>query len=796
MNKMIMALAAVAVGTVWADRIVVSEDAGRVVKFAAEELQMHLETIAGEKLPIVTDAAPQAGYEYRVGPSKRTLFRTGDLAPQVWTINATDDAVELVGLDDPKAGSGLPGLFDDQGSLYAVYEFLERDGGVVWADSTDYGTVFTKHGRIRPAKGCRRGKPFIRYRAGAPLDHDRYEPMLWKPTVEGGRRYLAFAYSGKDKKAIELQKRRFMRRHRLGGDYAPANHSFYWFYDRFWNKGNRNFIASRPEFFAQGYTGEPPQLCYSNPATVEQVITDVRAYFDNGGFTNTYRNVGARGYGWGRNSYCLEPMDNSSFCRCAQCEKEYELDREKDHSQHATHWFAFVNKVARAIRKSHPGKRIATLAYASHEGLPTGIKLEDNVVVYFCISANRTCYSALLDEQLARMKQWRAAYPKQPLAMWLYNTFPLEITNNGGFHCFPGFFADEAEKQYRLFRDLDISAGIFHCGFNGEVDNYMQCAWMLDPSRAAADLLDEYFAGTGAAAAPLKAFYRTVERRYCDKSLYPKGAVHQTVQLAWSVLGDAETMAKLEKLMAAAETAAKTPFEQARVKCFKLGVWDYMKEGYDAYTVRAAAPVPHWTAVRIPAAGGDVAKVDWASVGAEPITYYDRGSRTPSSFKGGTVRLANDGEWLYLELTERCETARLVNSPGIACFDTWEFLFERQKAQPFRYYLSAPDGRMSAASYGEVNWRQNVPAAESGDAAYGAKCVTDVSKPDVWTARYAFPLKTMLEKPVKPGETIYFNITRVAGGGVTGTGKRFDILVLNPYTTVHTSDRAGEILVK
>lgn len=260
MNKMVMVLAAAAVGTVWADQIVISEDAGRVVKFAAEELQAHLEEISGEKIPVVTDTAPQAGYEYRVGPSKRTLFQSGDIAPQVWTINATDDAVELVGLDDPALGSGLPGLYADQGSLYAVYEFLERDGGVIWADSTDYGTVFTKHGKIRPSKGCRRGKPFVRYRGGAPLDGDRYEPMLWKRGVDGGKRYLAFAYSGKDEKAIMQQKRLFMRRRRLGGDYAPANHSFYWCYDRFWNEKCERFVAKRPEYFAKGYVGVPPQM--------------------------------------------------------------------------------------------------------------------------------------------------------------------------------------------------------------------------------------------------------------------------------------------------------------------------------------------------------------------------------------------------------------------------------------------------------------------------------------------------------------------------------------------------------
>ena len=781
----------------YADQIVIASDAGKVVRFAAAELQWHLKEITGETPAIVPDDAARSGYEYRVGASKRTRLQADDLAPQVWTINATDEAVEFVGRDNPEKGEGLPGLYVDQGSLYAVYEFLEKDCGVVWADSTEYGTVFTKHGVMHPAAGFRRGRPFIRYRGGAPLDHDRYEPELWKRGSEGLKRYNEFAYPGLSEKEIQARKRIFLRRHRLGGDLACANHSFYWCYERFLQKDHPNFEEYHPEYFAKGYVGTPPQMCYTDPGFIARTIKDIREYFDNGiGYTKRYRNIGAVGYNWGRNNYCLEPMDNGSFCKCERCVKEYEPERSAEQSEQSTHWFKFVNTVAREIKKSHPGKHITTLAYFTHKGLPTGIKLEDNVVVYFCITANRTCYSKLLDTELEQMRAWRRAYPKQPLAMWLYNTFPLEIANNGGFNCFPGFFAEEAAAQYRLFKELDVSSGIFHCGFNGEIDNYMQCEWMIDPTRRTEAMLDEYFAGCGAAAKPLKEFYRTVERRYCDKSLYPEGAVHQTVQLAWGALGDEATMTKLEKLIGEAEAAAATDFEKARVKCFRLAVWDYMKEGYDAYTVRTKTPVPHWTAERIAAAGGDTAKVDWNSLAAVPVTYYDRGAATESSFKGGTVRLANDGAYLYLELTEKCATAKLVNAPAIACFDTWEFLFERQRAQPFRYYLSAPDGRIVGSSWGEVNWRQNVPAEESGDKAYGAKCTTDLSRPDVWTARYAFPLARMLDKPVAPGETIYFNIVRVAGGEVANTGKRFDILVLNPYTTVHTSDRAGEILLK
>ena len=818
MKSKVLTLAALTLGAAYADQIVIASDAGRVVKYAAEELQLHLAEIIGEKLPIVTDDKPVSGFEYRVGPSARTYFKKGDLGHQVWTINSTDNAIEFVGLDSFEKRAGIPDIFENQGSLYAVYEFLQRDCGVIWADSTDYGTTFTKKGKIYSGKkgfwasivsffggnddiyvekGIRRGKPFMKYRGGSPLDRNRYSPTIWKAGTDGYKAYNQVAYNGKSEKEIMEQQKRFMCRQRLGGYFAPANHSFYWYYDRFFNEKHVNFEKKHPNIFAKGYVGLPPQLCYSHPDTIKQVVEDIREYFDKGGFKKRYRNVSVLGYIWGKDTYCLEPMDNASFCKCENCTKEYEPERKKDRSYQSTHWFKFVNAVAREIKKSHPDKMITTLAYAAHEGVPTNMKMEDNVIVYFCISGNRTPYHNLVHKQMGLMEEWRKKYPKTPMAMWLYNTFPLEIANNGGFHCFPGFFADEAERQYKEFKRMNVTEGIFHCGFNGEVDNYMQCQWMIDPDRKAADMLDEYFAGCGKAAEPLKKFYRLVEKRYCDKNLYPKGSGHQTVQLAWGTLGTKEVMDKLGSFIAEAEKLAETDFEKARVKCFKLGIWDYMKQGFDSYTVRNAAPTPKWVAERTKDAGGDVTKVDWNSIKAEEVTYYNRGAGTKSTFKGGTRRIAHDGKWLYIEIVENCETAKLVNSPAIACFDDWEILLACQRGQPFRYWLSAPDARIAGISWGEVNWRQNVSAKESGHPSYHVKCWTDTSKPNQWTSRWAFPFDKMLNKPIKTGDTIYFNIIRVASGDVAKTGKRFDIIsVDNPYITVHTSDRTGEIILK
>lgn len=801
-KQMMMAAAVVAVTNVNALQlaengqakavIVVAAKATKAARFAADELKLHLDGITGGNFQIVTDSTPIAGGTPKILVGATSLAPTKTFAPQEFLVDIGADTIELAGLDKQDFARGMPNVFDAQGTMYAVYDFLENSLGVVWADATDYGTLLPPQPTLRLAPTTRRAQPFIAYRGGsAGLEQDRFDVHYWKPGSAEDKEYEKVAFAG------DAQKRRaanalFLRRHRIGGDKAPANHSFYWCYDRFWNEKSPRFVAKYPEYFAKGYVGEPPQMCYTDEGFIQQTIADIRSYFDNGGYTNTYRNIGARGFTWGENNYCLEPMDNSSFCKCARCTAEYEMARAADHSQHATHWFRFVNRVAREIKKTHPSKHITTLAYASHEGIPTNMELEDNVVVYFCISANRTCYSYLLDDQLKRVREWRARYPKLKMALWLYNCFPMEIADNGGFNAFPGFFADEAARQFRFFKELNIANGIFFCGIGEAVDAFMAMEWCVNPDLTADELLDKYFSTYGAAGKYLKEFYRTVEKRYCDKTLYEPRAVHQTVQQAWKVLGNKETMDKLAKLMAQAEAAATTPREKAHLAVWQKSVWDYMKKGYETFVVRDAAPRPQWRAQRIASAGGDPDKVAWSAIAPTTVPLYIKGGDQVRSDIREQIRWAHDGEYLYLEMTEWVDPTKLHISPMIAAYDTWEWLFALQNAQPYRYYMSGPDGRMEGLSFGEVNWRQGVSAKESGHPSYNAVCRTDCTARDHWISRWAFPLKGFLNEPVKPGAKVFVNATRVMGPTLCGE-PRFGIFTLCSHTTVHTCDRSAQL---
>ena len=777
-------------------QIVIAADAGRIERFAASELKLHLDEMTGADFKIVSDAAPSAGYEIRVGESRRTKQKNADFDVQEYSFCIGRDSAELIGYDRKTPGSGMPGLYDLQGTMYAVYEFLEKDCGVRWLNPTDYGTYVPKAPTLAVAVRSRRGKPAFRMRGGAGFDNRK--PILWKEGSEGAARYNAFAFASVKAGTVEMRNRQrlFFLRHRAGGEYAIANHSFYGWYPRFLEKKDANFEGYHPEYFAKDQPGRPSQLCYTNPGAIAQAVKDARAYFDNGGYKVAL--PGTRvGYHWGENDFCLEPMDGAGFCRCKECLRYFEPERIKEGSGDSTVWFRFVNAVAKELKKSHPGKTISTLAYSTHEGLPTGVTLEDNVKVHFCVSANRSPTLKLHDDQLARMKQWRDTYPNMKIAMWLYNCFPKLSADSGNFHAFPGYFAHAAEKEFRFFRDIRATEGIFYDGFDGDVDSYLHLAWMLDPSRSADELLDEFFAPYGDCGRHLRRFYTIIEERYCDpRNWPPEEARGENVKIAWGHLGTPEVMAELDRALKDAEAAAKNDFERGTVRLVRLGVWDYMKAGFDEYQMRSASPMPTWTAKRVPAgAAGEPDKVDWSGVKPLNVSYYERGSDNKQPF-ACEMRLGHDGSYLYVELVEHVDPSKLENASRIMPCDTWEFLMAADRAQPYRYYITGPDGRFCCLSYGEINWRQMVPAEESGDLTFKAKAKNDfTSFKDRWIARYSFPLDWAASTPLKPGETLYMNVTRVMCAALAGKD-RFQVYTLTPYTTVHTADRTASVLLE
>ena len=599
----------------------------------------------------------------------------------------------------------------------------------------------------------------------------------------------------------------FLLRSNHGGEKCVANHSLYHYYELYWapskSKDNAQYFAGkRPEIFAQGYQGDPPpQLCYTSPELVKLVAQEARDYFDHGGYP--YKAIlcnAPLGLKWGENYFCVEPMDNTSFCKCANCQKLVATGKSQcdgeffSQGNDSDYMFNFINLVAKEVKKTHPGKNLVCCAYMSHAWIPKEVKLDPYVAVQFCFASDSAPWAKLeYDHEWRLAQKWgeEAKASGRPLYAWCYfGHLYRAIADSGNFYCFPGFFAHAIAKELKMYQ-ANGYRGMYHCGLAPEPGAYVTFRLMDDASLDVDALLDEYFTGLhGAAAAPLKQLFLEIEKVYCDPELRPKdkNLSPHSIETAWNLLGTAERMAGWGKLMDEARALAATEREKRNVELFDLAFWKYMQQGRAQYVERSSAPIPSAAVPAVPEAGGDLTKVAWDKSTTLGGGWFNRGGGQPAA-RRLSGRIAHDSDWLYVELTDPCDTKKLTDSPSIACYDDWELYFSSQRAKPARQFLVGPTGRVGACLNGEDNGRMFVPFPE-----HGAKAASDTSDPGKWVERVAIPLKNLVPGGVKPNGKVYLNLVRVSGPAISGAEIGIDTWV--PFTTVIEVDRSAEITLQ
>jgi len=759
--------------------IVLAKQPTRAAQFAAYELQWHLKQITGGDFRIVRDDEPVQGLAILVGDSLpvRTLgIDPRQLDKQAYVIRFTPGALVLAGRDKDDRGSvrydqtpsqqafsTWPGIWDEQGTMYAVYDFLERYCNVRWLTPTESGTDCPKQATLSVTGSELQRAPFMKYRYAAYPSSENYDAYtgLWPTGSEGYKKWEAAAYPELhrrfDSGGYGLAKRGwnmlFRLRRREGGEPCPGNHSLYGYYRRFWaaEKGQEPLFEGRhADWFAQGYESQPPQMCYTSRGLIEQVAKDACEFFETG---KTYPGAQAAG-----DYFCVEPMDNAQFCTCSNCQSRL-TGRDADspfftNGRHSDYFFHFVNEVAKLVARKHPDKHIVCLAYMTHGAPPQKFRLEPNVLVQYCFACNRLNFDrASYEHEINLLQRWRQEYPDRTLYLWLYYTFPVEIANNGKFHCFPGFFARAIESQFALFRKYDYR-GAFHCGYGQEVEAYATYRLMDDPTLNMDTLLDEYFTRLyGPAAQPLRTFYSVVEQAYGDPANYPEeiaackieGHHHQTEEVAWGYLGNAKRMETLGRLMDEAKAAAQTAEQQRRVALFEKGTWDYMTAGRKRYVEHVKARYGGGASMlRVPFSSRGPLQSDLREIDAAEALSLSRW-RSPiaePTRRKVAARLIHDGTYLCVQLEERCGPAGLKSTGDIVSGDYWQVLFANRPGGPVRNLLLNAAGHLLL------------------DGLPYTAAVSSENKTGVCVVRVALPLT---QTGVSSGGRLYLNVARRSG---------------------------------
>ncbi|MDD5706234.1 MAG: DUF4838 domain-containing protein [Kiritimatiellae bacterium] len=815
--------------------IVLAEKPTRAAQFAAFELQWHVKAMTGAELPIYRGESPLAGVRIHVGDGAEARARglnQESFRPQEYAVQGGHDEILLVGKDladfdevtvDPDAwadgarNANWPGLWEERGTLHAVYDFLSDNCGVRWLAPTETGVWILERPTLAVSVRDVRRRPSFRYRDMDfnAFSHDKGISMFEgasSPAKDAGfDAWEALAFQDLHRRYPEAATYRaaktrwmglYFLRMRDGGEKSFGCHSMYHYFNLFWRpspnpEAARHFAGKRPEYFAKGYGGEePPQLCYTSTGLIDQVVKEGRDYFDHGGYSaEAMLNGSPRGYAWGEDYFAVEPMDNVSFCRCSDCQAFIELGKDhgagayKAKGAHSDYFFNFVNEVAKGIGETHPDKRVLALAYGSHSWPPKSIALASNVALQFCFMASGSPFDSLnFENELRLLRAWASdcRTTGRSLSLWTYNMNRQEANIYGNYYAFPDFQGHALAKLMSLYRKLGYD-GMFYCGHYLDVDAYLAFRFMDRADSNVDDLLNEYFTiQFGPAARPMHRLYRELESVFVNPRNYPKEKGAPRMVAAWKYLGTAKRMARYEALLKEAEARAATDREKRNVELFELGILAPMRLGRAQYEEREAAALPSIAAPLVPAAAGDLGAVDWSKAVEMGTWRVGGGGREAARKLSG--RAAHDGAYLYMELVDPCETRKLYASPMIACYDEWEFCIGSGREGPYHHYLIGPTGMIGARKREDNG--VFVPLFD-----HGLRVVSDTSAPDRWVLRVAFPLKTIIPGGARTGDRIYLNALRVSSPAI-GVQTPYSVDSWSPYATVLEMDRAGEILLE
>ena len=571
--------------------IVTSDTPTVSARLASLELQHHIEKITGIKLEIKPDQEQITGNLILVGESRHTQslgVKASDFKATEYLIKFKENKLILMGLDwigpiDSKLGNEafdgrtemdynkaikasnkeplkitIPSYREEQGSCYAVYDFLERFCHIKWYGPGDIHTIIPKSkDLIVEAKSIRRF-PSIKHR-------QLQQTYIKWPTEN---RILHSTSS-------EAENIIFLRRKREGGLRWKANHSSL---DGVWRIDEET----------------RDKLGFTDERLVKKIVKAARDFFDGKGlpeFTKyKHKGMGQESHVFAMGDfYCIVPWDQGLPRESEEDERVYAISAKDERglgffgqAKSSYYFFQLVNRVAREIKKTHPDKYLATLAYDTYSYKPKGLKIEPNVAVAPCLA---TCGYQVEDvhNDYKFYKEW-AEWSKEtgaPLFVWDYYHHPYEPGLMKGYNVFPlfcgDFIADKISMWYR-----DGVEGIFACGVPLMPDAYLHAkmSWDTEAYGDYQKILDEFFLeyfGPKAGEVMKKVYTRILE---INKK---EGIVGLSQADSWEYLGTKKRVKELASYFEEAEYLIKTDVQKKRFELWKKALLDRMIEGRNQY---------------------------------------------------------------------------------------------------------------------------------------------------------------------------------------------------------------------
>jgi hypothetical protein len=362
--------------------ITLAESATPPERHAAQELAVYLRKVSGAEFAIVTPLQASGRPVIAVGPGAAGAVWPGLDLSRAGEHGLGDDGIVLQTVGPHIVLSGAGGA--KRGTLYAVYEFLERDVGVRWwtpaAESVPHAPT------LRVSVAATRYVPRFAYRetlcrALYPQDGD----------PEGLATFAVRRRQTGHSASIPAD---------WGGHYTLIG----WCHTFETLMPPARYFRDHPQWYSEvngQRQAEESQLCLTNDAMLAElsrnVLARIRAEPDAGMISVAQND-------WG------------NPCQCARCRA---LDEQEGSSSGSVLYG--INKVAEAVEREFPGFYVETLAYSYSRKPPRTIRPRHNVIVRLSVierSPVQPIEHPVNKPLLRDLQAWAAVAPN--LYIWDY----------------------------------------------------------------------------------------------------------------------------------------------------------------------------------------------------------------------------------------------------------------------------------------------------------------------------------------------------------------------------------------
>ncbi|MCQ2391835.1 MAG: M20/M25/M40 family metallo-hydrolase [Kiritimatiellae bacterium] len=478
MKNLLFAFGILAVSALSAFEIVEPAAKDGSLRLAVQELRHHL--------ALVADDVP-----YRFVFAKPDDVK--EVAPFESRYRVKDDTVWFWGDDGGKTAEWDWG--DDRGketqrrngTLFAVELFGERELGLRYLWPGADGVAVTKPktpilSLPRHAEG-RHVSTLVKARIRS---YAQYHPFPWEQV----KAYMPRELYDAPRPTTHEERVLWQRRNRLQDrEYFTYGHAFTHWKDRF-EKSHPEYlnlhIDAKMGVETRGWTStqgrDRTKHCVSNEAVVDQILADWCA---NG--TNRFLNV------------CEN--DSGFWCECPACRA---LDVPKEGEKPLAHvtdrYVNFWNRIAKKARAIRPDVQLVTYVYSDYRLPPRREKIAygENMLCGFVF--------AEAEDAMALINDWRKAGMRH--FFFRPNYLHSIVTIHRGYERF----------FYNQFHEL-LNAGMIGVDYDANdnrpmttLEFYVLARAFADPTATFESIVADYYAGYGAAAADVKAYFEAVRQ--------------------------------------------------------------------------------------------------------------------------------------------------------------------------------------------------------------------------------------------------------------------------------------------